>query len=164
MTIAAQPFSIPTLSIIDVPAFRALCFVTQATLPQVPHLGYVPQQLYADATRLGLTITGPIQYLYEGVSGDETAEFRLTIALPIQEPEPGTLSDGFAFATIPAFRAVTFTYTGAWDTFMPLYDALFQAFYAQGYAYSGNVRERYTLVDLEQPERCVTEFLIGIRQ
>ncbi|CCG99033.1 transcription activator, effector binding protein [Fibrella aestuarina BUZ 2] len=163
MTTDTQQLTIPSLSIIDVPAFQALCFTTVATLPQVPQLGDVPAQLYDDATRLGLTIAGPVQYSYEGVSGDVTNEFTLTIALPVREPEPGTLSDGFVFASVPAFRAVTFTYTGAWDTFMPMYDALFAAFYEQGYAYSGNLREVYTVVDLGQPERCVTEILIGIR-
>ncbi|MEZ0609461.1 GyrI-like domain-containing protein [Fibrella sp. WM1] len=163
MTTDTQPIAMPTLGVIDVPAFAALCFTTKATLPQVPQLGYVPPQLYDDATRLGLTIAGPIQYIYEGVTGDDTNEFTLTIALPIHEPEPGTLSDGFMFATIPAFRSTTFTYAGAWDTFMPMYEVLFAAFYQQGYAYSGNLREVYTLVDLERPSQCVTDIQIGVR-
>lgn len=163
MTTDTQQLTIPSLSVIDVPAFQALCFTTVATLPQVPQFGYVPAQLYDDATRLGLTVAGPVQYIYEGVTGDDTNEFMLTIALPVREPEPGTLSEGFVFASVPAFHAVTFTYSGAWDTFMPMYDALFPAFYEQGYVYAGNLREVYTVVNLEQPDRCVTEILIGIR-
>lgn len=156
MTTDTQPIAMPTLGVIDVPAFAALCFTTKATLPQVPQLGYVPPQLYDDATRLGLTIAGPIQYIYEGVTGDDTNEFALTIALPIHEPEPGTLSEGLVFARIPAFRGTTFNYTGAWDTFRAMYNALFPAFHEQGYVYSGSFREVYTVVNLEQPDLCQT--------
>lgn len=163
MTTNTQPITVPTLEVSTAPAFLALCFTSRATLPTIPQLGYIPPKLYADAARLGLTIAGPIQYIYEGATGDVTNEFTLTIALPIQEQEAGTLSEGFVYETLPAFRCTRYTYTGAWDTLMAMYDALFPAFYQQGYTYTGQLREVYAVVDLEQPGRCVTEIQIGFR-
>jgi effector-binding domain-containing protein len=157
-----QAITIPTLPLINVPATLVLGFSTTATMAIMDTFSNVPEQLYHEAARLGLTISGPILYGYDGADEDTTKEFGLTIALPVREAEPGTLREGFSYQTIPAFRATSYTYTGPWDTLMEVYDALFRAFYQQGHAYSGHVREVYTVVDFEQPDRCVTDILIGI--
>lgn len=163
MTTDTLGIAIPTLEVTETPTLLALCFTTRATLSMVPQLGYIPLQLYDDATRLGLTVIGQIQYVYDGVTGDPLNEFTLTIALPVRESEPGTLSDGFAYKSLPAFHSADYTYTGAWDTFVAMYDAFFPAFYAQGYSYTGQLREIYTVVDLEHTDRCVTKIQIGCR-
>jgi predicted transcriptional regulator YdeE len=157
-----QTLTISTLPLIDVPATLVLGFTTTTTLATIQAHNDVPEQLYNQATRLGLTVSGSIQYVYEGATDDAMKEFGLIIALPIREAEPGTLTEGFAFQTLPPFRATSYTYEGAWNTFMELYDALFPAFTEQGYAYSGQIREVYTVVDFEQPNRCITEILIGV--
>jgi effector-binding domain-containing protein len=158
----AQTLAIPTLPLIDVPATLVLGFTTTATLATMQAYNNVPEQLYEQATRLGLTVSGSIQYIYEGATDDATKEFGLIIALPVREVEPGTLAEGLAFQTLPPFRGTSYTYTGSWETFMEVYDALFPAFTEQGHTYSGQVREVYTVVDFEQPDRCVTQILIGV--
>lgn len=178
----ASAIAIPALTVSTEPAFTALCFNTPATLATLAQFNEVPGLLYDEAARLGLTVSGPIQYVYDGVNGDELNEFGLTIALPIREPEPsastpgastpavprpgastpGTLSEGLSLQTLPAFRCTTYTYAGAWDTFPAMYDALFPAFYQQGHSYTGHVREVYEVVDFEQTDRCITQIQVGL--
>lgn len=162
MTTATQSITTPPLTLTDAPTYLAICFSTRATLPMLAQLGHVPPRLYDEAARLGLTITGPVQYIYEGATGAINKEFTLTIALPIQEMEAGILSEEITVKTIPGFRCATCTYTGSWDTLMALYGALFPAFYAQGYTYNGQLREVYRGIDREEPGRCVTDIQIGV--
>ena len=140
--------------------FTALCFTTQATLQTIEQYNGVPEQLYVEAERLGVQPTGPIQYVYTGVNGDETNEFRLEIALPVQETAGAP--NGLAYKTFEPFRCVSYTYRGAWDTFMAVYDALFAQFHRHGYQTDGRVREVYAVVDFEDRDNCVTEFQIGL--
>lgn len=141
--------------------FTALCFSTPATLRTLAQ--YAPgvaERLYNEAAKLGLDVTGPVQWIYTGVNGDETAEFQLEIVLPIRQP--GGQSDTFSYQTFPAFRCLSYTYTGAWSDFGEVYDALFGQLYRSGYQNDGRVREIYAAVDFQNQERCVTEIQIGL--
>ncbi len=141
--------------------FTALCFTTRATLKTLSqHFPHIAEGLYAKADRLDLDITGPVQWIYTGVNGDETNEFQLEIALPVRRP--GGLSDQFSYQVFPAFRCLTYTYTGLWSDFGALYDALFAQLYRDGYQGNGHVREIYAVVDFENLANCVTEIQIGL--
>ncbi|UFH55121.1 GyrI-like domain-containing protein [Spirosoma sp. KNUC1025] len=141
--------------------FTALTFSTRATLRTLAqHAPGVAESLLQEANRLKLSVTGPIQWIYTGVNGDETNEFQLEIALPVgQAGEP---SDEFSYNVFPSFRCATYTHKGPWSDFGALYDALFGQFYREGYQNDGYVREVYTVVDLVNPENCLTEIQIGI--
>lgn len=142
-------------------SFSALCFTTRATLKTLSqHYPHVAEGLYAEANRLGLDITGPIQWIYTGVSGDETNEFQLEIGLPVRQP--GAPSDQFTYQIFPDFRCLTYTHTGPWSDFGELYDALFAQLYRNGYRNDGRVREIYAVVDFENLANCVTEIQIGL--
>lgn len=155
--------SIPqnALRLKEVPSFTGLCFTTRATLPTLSQ--YVPgvaQNLYQEATRLGLDIAGPIQWIYTGVNGDITNEFQLKIVLPVNQP--GGQPDDFRYQVFPAFRCAAYTHTGPWSDFGELYDALFAQLYMNGYQNDGRVREIYTIIDFENPANCVTEIQIAL--
>jgi effector-binding domain-containing protein len=155
--------SIPenALQITEVPAFTALTFTTRATLLTLSeHIAGVAEDLRREATRLGLTVTGPIQWIYTGVNGDETNEFQLEIVLPISQP--GSISDQFTYEVFAVFRCATYTYTGAWSDFGEVYNALFAQLYRDGYQGDGRVREVYSTVNFENPANCVTEIQIAI--
>jgi effector-binding domain-containing protein len=140
--------------------FTALTFTTRTTLSTLSQ--YAPgvaHQLYQEAARLNLDVSGPIQWIYTGVTGNETAEFQLEIALPIRQP--GELSNAFQYKTFPGFRCLAYTFTGPWSDFGDLYNTLFSQLYRSGYQTDGYVREVYTVVDLENPSNCVTEIQIG---
>lgn len=141
--------------------FTALCFTTHATLQTLPQLAYgVAEDIHREVTRLGLDSIGPIQWIYAGVNNDETNEFQLKIALPIQQP--GVEPDGFSYNVFPAFRCATYTYTGPWSDFGQLYAVLFGQLYRAGLQNDGHNREMYSVIDAENPENCVTEIQIGL--
>ena len=140
--------------------FNALVFTTQTTLQTIDEHSHVPKNLCLEANQLGLTPTGPIQYVYTGINGDETNTFQLAIALPIQQP--GEQPDGFSYQLFPAFHCASYIHAGSWDDFPELYDALFAQFYGCGYQNNGRIREVYLVIDSENPTNCVTEIQIGI--
>jgi catechol 2,3-dioxygenase-like lactoylglutathione lyase family enzyme/predicted transcriptional regulator YdeE len=155
--------SIPetTLSIKETPAFTALCFSTPATLLTLSqHAPGVAQSLHREADRLNLKVAGPIQWIYTGVNGDETAEFQLEIVLPIHQP--GESSDEFSYQTFLPFRCASHTHTGPWSDFGEVYNALFAQLYREGYQNDGRVREVYAVVDFKNWANCVTEIQLGI--
>jgi len=149
------------LQIKETESFTALCFTTRATLSTLErHVFNVMDSLYAEATHLKLEVSGPVQWIYTGVNGNETNEFQLEIALPVRQP--GSQSDTFPYKVFPSFLCAFYTYTGPWSDFGPLYDALFGQLYRDGYQNDGYVREVYAVVDRENPARCVTEIQIKL--
>lgn len=149
------------LAVTKVEPFNALCFTTQATLRTLSeHAPGVAQHLYREAARLQLQTTGPIQWIYTGVNGDEANEFQLEIALPISRP--GDSPNDCTYYMFPAFRCACHTHTGPWSDFGELYNALFAQLYRDGYQNDGRVREIYSVVDASNPANCVTEIQIGI--
>ncbi len=140
--------------------FTALTFSTRATLRTLDQHNHVPGELYTEAEQLGLTPTGPIQYIYTGVSGDEFNEFGLEIALPVAHTQ--TKPFGFSLKTFAPFRCVNHQFTGSWEQLPTVYDALFPAFYQAGHKYNGHVREVYAVVDFDNPDNHVTEIQVGV--
>lgn len=155
-------FAIPSnaLFVTDTEPFTALVFTTRTTLSGIPQLGHVPTQLYEKAHRLGLSATGPIQYVYADLTSDATNEFQLDIALPVAtsmiQPEP------FSLKNVERFRCVCYTFTGAWDAFGAMYDALFAAIQQAGYTPNNQIREVYSVVDFDNPTQCVTDIQVGL--
>lgn len=149
------------LHVKEVNPFSALCFTTRTTLPALSeHHSTVASDLYSEATRLNLDITGPIQWVYTGVSGDVTNEFRLDIVLPIRQPE--SQPNGFSYQVLGAFRCASYSYKGAWSELSTIYAVLFPQFYQCGYQNDGRIREIYTTIDLQNPANCVTEIQLAI--
>ncbi|GAB3709085.1 hypothetical protein GCM10027592_44960 [Spirosoma flavus] len=155
--------SIPekALSIQETLPFTALTFTRRTTLRTLAqYVRTVAEDLYAEASRLNLDVSGPIYWIYTGSSGDENHEFQLEIALPIALA--GEFSTEFPYKTFPAFRCAAYTYAGPWSDFAELYKILFTQFYRDGYQGNGNVREVYTVIDFENQENCVTEIQIEL--
>ncbi|GAB4042346.1 GyrI-like domain-containing protein [Spirosoma jeollabukense] len=155
--------SIPenALQLLEIPAFTALTFTTRATLLTLSqHIGGVAENLHHEASRLNLDVTGPIQWVYTGVNGDETNEFQLEIVLPISQP--GNPSDQFTYQAFPTFRCASYWYTGTCSGMGELYKVLFSQLYREGYQNDGRVREVYSKVDFDNPANCVTEIQIAL--
>jgi effector-binding domain-containing protein len=159
MTTEAKNPSI-TLTPKTVSPFLAIVSSLRVNLKRLNECESVMQSLYAEAARLGLTITGPSQWHYIGASGDDNQEFQLDVVLPIQQAGPP--SDTFAYKELPAFSCVSHAHTGARSEMPAVYDQLFAQFYRDGYSEGTVVREVHIVADLEQPTQCVTEVQIGI--
>ncbi|GAB4001124.1 hypothetical protein GCM10028807_56450 [Spirosoma daeguense] len=155
--------SIPVnaLSVQETTPFTALTFTTRTTLSTISqYVRTVAEDLYAEAARLNLDVSGPIYWVYTDARGDENHEFQLEIALPISQP--GESSSQFSYKTFPSFRSANYTYAGPWSDFKEVYAILFGQFYRDGYQGNGNVREVYTVIDFENQENCVTDIQIEI--
>ncbi len=159
MTTETQSPSI-TLTPKIVSPFLAIVSSSRVTLKRLDECIPVMQSLYAEAARLGLTITGPSQWHYIGASGDDNQEFQLDVVLPIQQTGPP--SETFVYSELPAFSCVSHAHTGAWSEMPAVYDQLFAQFYRDGYSEGTVVREVHLVADLEHPIQCVTEIQIGI--
>lgn len=151
------------LTITETTPFRALTTRLRADLTTLFELGVpVDSQVRAQATRLGLDASVPTQWLYTGMSGHPDDDFDLDIVLPISTSAPITPGDSLTVKDVPAFRCAQYTYTGSWRHLGGIYDALFGQFYAADLVYDGRVREIYRVVDLQNPDNCVTDIQIGI--
>ena len=140
--------------------FTALTFTTRVTLQTLHIYQHVPQELCTEAERLGLTPTGPIQYVYTDVTGDGINEFGLEIALPVRQTDEKPF--GFSYKVFGSFRCLSYTFSGPWNELITAYDALFATINQAGYQTNNRVREVYTVVDLAEPENCVTVIQIGL--
>ncbi|GAB3553071.1 GyrI-like domain-containing protein [Spirosoma fluminis] len=142
----------------DVEPFTALCFTTQTTLQAMNEHNHIPEELYAEADRLGLFPAGPIHYVYTDVTGNPANAFQLNIVLPIERAKDE--SNVFSVTTFRPFRCVSYTHTGSWSEFPTVYNTLFAQFYGEGYQGGSIIREVYVVVDIENPANCVTEIQI----
>jgi predicted transcriptional regulator YdeE len=156
-----EPIFISAMPVLTTEPFTALCFQTHTTLTRLKQgVGDAPERIIAEASRLGLSITGPMGFQYDGVAGDVMQEFDLLIVVPIAAR--GAEPTGFSYQTIPPFHCVTYTYKGPWEGLSAMYDALFPAFYAQGHTYNKQVREVYSVVDFADKNNHVTEIQVGV--
>lgn len=145
-----------------VPAQAVLQFTTRTTLPQLGQYALtVFERLQAEAARLGLTVSGPIQWIYTGADGKPETEFRLDIALPVVNFN-GQTSDEFTLAELPAFDCVTTEYVGGWDGIPAVYDALMAHVQASGLTVTDVCREVYPTPHETDPTKHVTEIQVGV--
>lgn len=143
-----------------VPPFTALVSSLRTTLKRLHECEPVMQALYGEAARLNLTINGPSQWHYTGASGDDDQEFQLDVVLPIQQT--GAPSEVCSYKELPGFSCVSHVYTGPWTDMPAVYDRVFAQFYRDGYTEGNIVREIHTVVDMNDPAKCVTEVQVGI--
>lgn len=149
------------MPVLTTETFTALALQTRATFTNMHEVvGDVPERLYAEAGRLGLTIAGPMVFLYDDVTGDKAKEFGLLLALPITAE--GAVPAGFVYRHIEPFSCASYTHTGPWEDLEAVYNAIFPAFHAQGHTYNKQVREVYAVVDFENTNNHVTEIQVGI--
>lgn len=166
MTTQTAPIESPVLTVTDVAPFTGLCFTTRTTLADMAQFHGLGNDLRAEAARLNAEITGPTQWIYTDVTGDVTREFQLDIvvpvSLPVGKPDAAFAGVRFDYKRFRPFRCVSYVYTGPWSELMGVYDVLFAQFHRDGYQNDGRVREIYSVVDLVNPDRCVTEIQLGL--
>ena len=60
---------------------QVFCFETETSLRDISqYIRVVARQLYADAIKHELEITGPVYWIYNGADGQPDTKFKLTIA------------------------------------------------------------------------------------
>lgn len=132
----------------------------QTTIPQLNQFaGTVVKDLYAEAVRNNALISGAPLWIYHGADGKPDTVFTLDIAIPIQGP---IASSRFAIKELPAFKALTTTHEGAWNTLPGTYQSIMQHIDINKIPITEECREVYLNIDLQQPEYNVTQVQMGI--
>ncbi|GAB3904905.1 hypothetical protein GCM10028803_35000 [Larkinella knui] len=139
-----------------------LAFSTQTTLAGLtPFVRTVARQLYREAVRLDLEITGPICWQYTGVDGKPDTVFDLDIVLPVQSMQ-GEPAEGLAFKKLASFNSGSVEHLGNWGNLAATYGPLAGGLVQAGHQLSAVNREVYVHMDFENPANNVTQIYMGI--
>ena len=144
------------------PAINVMYKTFQTTLLTLhDKIGTVARDLYAEAARQHLLVTGPVYWLYYGADGNPETEFKLEIAIPLS----GTpaLTGEFLFRELPEFRCLSDLHTGSWTEMGHTYSRLIQKANEEGLAMNDVCREIYINIDFTRDDCNLTEVQLGLR-
>lgn len=145
------------------PPFHALTFTVRTTLSAInQYVRVVARDLHREAARNDLEVTGPIQWIYAGMDGTPTTEFKLKIVLPVTSPEQPYEAAKFVLETIDEFYHVSVSHPGAWERMSESYARLFAKVEGEKRVMTGNFREIYLNMDFDQPEHNRTTLQAGV--
>jgi effector-binding domain-containing protein len=148
------------MTVKQLPAVPVLFFSTQTTLAELSkYVAQVAKELYAEAAKLQLLPTGPLQWIYLGADGNPDTVFTLEIALPV---ETFPIQSSFKTKILPAFSGAAALHTGNWNTLAATYNKLITEICAAGKQLTGVCREQYIYMDFADPNNNLTEVLVGI--
>jgi effector-binding domain-containing protein len=123
-------------------------------------IGTVARDLYAEAARQHLLVTGPVYWFYYGADGGPETIFRLEIAIPVSGiPEA---NETFLFKELGSFKCLSVLHEGAWSDLKNTYGQLFEKVGRDGLAMNDICREAYINVDFSRDECNLTEVQIGL--
>jgi effector-binding domain-containing protein len=138
-------------------------FETETSLSDIlQYVRVVAQQLYIDAIKNNLEITGPVYWIYNGADGQPDTMFNLTIALPVFQNTATITNSEFKLRTLDTFRCITRTHSGSWEKLGETYCSIFSEIQVKEPALSGETREIYLNMDFANPEGNITEIQIGL--
>ncbi len=138
-----------------------LFFRTETTLAELGNFFHVANELYAEASKLNLGVTGPIHWHYFGFL-DPTKSFTLEIALPVADVLSGY--DGrFHFKRTENFNCISVIHEGDWLQMTGSYETLIRYANENQLSPIGVNREIYVNVDFVNPTANVTEIQLGVK-
>ncbi|MDV3308235.1 MAG: GyrI-like domain-containing protein [Cyclobacteriaceae bacterium] len=139
-----------------------LYFRTKARMGELGRfVGVIARELYRDAVRFDLEITGPLYWSYEGYTGRDTDSFVLDIGIPLSEI-PGSYHGMFQLKREDAFPCVSLIHEGSWVDLQDSYSRITEFMAARGLEGCGKYREVYINIDFMNPTGNVTELQIGL--
>src|SRR5687768_1681205 len=101
------------MQIKEVKPINFFYYSTETTVKDLEKYIPIGQELFAEAVRNKLAITGPIHWHYYGFDGDENKRFTLEVALPVGAVLQAY--DGkFHFKRTDMFKCVTTVHEGGW--------------------------------------------------
>ena len=150
------------MKIKEVKPINFIYYRTETTLHELGKFMNVGQELFQEAVKLDLSITGPVHWHYFGFTGDVQKPFTLEIAVPVAEVMKSY--DGkFHFKRTEPFKCVVHRHEGNWLEMGKAYGEL-MAFVAQQNLKPLAVnREIYINADFQHPEANTTEIQVGVQ-
>lgn len=149
------------MNIKKLPSMNFFCLSTEATLLDLnKYVRVKASEIYAEAIRNNLEITGPVYWVYYGMDGNAETKFKLDIGVPVQESK--TTSNGFSYRTFDKMEFATCIHAGSWDKFSQTYANLVSEIMKSGRLLNGVTREVYINIDFNNPENNLTEIQMGL--
>lgn len=149
------------MDIKTLPAINLFCFSTEATLAELQqYVRIKASEVYTQAQKDNLEITGPIYWVYYGMDGNPSTKFQLDIGVPVQESKACT--DGFCCKILDEMDYATCLHVGNWNGFPETYSTLVNQIIASGRMLNGLTREVYINIDFNNPENNLTEIQLGL--
>ena len=115
---------------------------------------------YAEAERLGLEKTGPIEFIYFGATSDQEKEFTLQIGFPVKDEKNAEY--GFQFRQSTNFKCITNRYKGSLTNIGAEYEKMFEHLWNNSLKPSNEIREIYHFFEFPDSPNNVTEIQIGL--
>jgi effector-binding domain-containing protein len=115
---------------------------------------------YAEAARLELEKTGPIEFVYFGASSDQDKEFTLQIGFPIKTEKQ--TDNSFQFRKSADFKCLKFNYKGPMNGIGDEYEKLYEYLWNNSIKHTDEIREIYHLFEYPDSPNNVTEIQIGL--
>lgn len=138
-----------------------LFFRTETTLGELAKFFHVAPELYAEASKHKLSITGPIHWHYFGFMGDVNKPFMLEISLPVSEAL-AEYDGQFHFKRTEAFKCISMIHEGNWLAMTGSYQKIMEYAMQHQLTPSGVNREIYVNVDFVNVDANVTEIQLGV--
>lgn len=140
-----------------------LYFRTKARIGELGRfVGVIARELYRDAVRYDLEITGPVYWSYQGYTGRDSDPFVLDIGLPLAEI-PGSYHGMFQLKREDPFPCVSLIHEGSWVDLQNSYARIVEFMAANGLEGCGRFREVYINIDFMNPAGNVTELQVGVQ-
>ena len=148
------------MEIKEIKPISFLCFRTEATVSELANYTMVAKELFREAVRNDLTITGPVHWHYFGFT-DVQKPFTLEIALPVGEVLPEYDGD-YHFKRTEPFKCLSMVHEGSWFEMDKSYGKLMQFIAEHKLQPVAVNREVYVNADFAHPDANITEIQIGI--
>jgi effector-binding domain-containing protein len=142
------------------PSMNFFCFSTEATLMELgKYVRVKALEIYTEAVKSNLEITGPIYWIYYGMDGNPETKFKLEIGVPVQQIKP--TSNSFSCKILTEMEFATCIHEGTWDNFPKSYSTLIAELMKSGRRLNSIAREVYINIDFENPDNNITEIQLG---
>jgi len=139
-----------------------LFYRTETTLNELNTLFWVAAELFQEAVKNKLIITGPIHWHYLGFEGNPAKPFTLEICLPVGDVLQEY--DGkFHFKRTEEFTCVSLIHEGNWLDMPASYQRLMEFITSNNLVPVAVNRELYINADFRYPEANTTEIQFGVR-
>ena len=145
----------------EVKPINFIYFRTETTVSGLQNFLSVSKELYREAVKYDLQVTGPVHWHDDDFSMDETKPFILEVALPVSEI-PSDYDGKFHLKRTQPFKCVSFVHEGPWNELPSTYNKMIQFITKNKLELAAVNREIYVNVDFNFPEANETEVQMGI--
>jgi effector-binding domain-containing protein len=150
------------MNIREIKPINFLFFRTQTTVSELSNYLHIARDLYREAIKLDLLVSGPVHWHYFGFTGDYTQPFTLEIALPVDRVVQD-YDGAFHFKRTELFKCASLIHEGNWLELPGSYAKLMAFITEKGLNPVAANRELYVNADFQYPEANTTEVQIGVQ-